>query len=178
MMKTVYFIFILLSTINIHSQMSFSDDELAGQITRVLIASYDKKPVDSSLEKIIHQAGKKSYIKLLGLWVKNRSRMSSINFEMEPAAQNITRIIEKNSSHEKALYFKQLFEKLMMISMENFQMYFNAVKESKRDVVLQDITCGYIDECLFNMKYYNIQACHKIQTQDDKQAIERVPCQN
>jgi hypothetical protein len=130
---------------------------LADQIMTALTINYDKKPADTALEKIIHQASKKSYIKLLVLWKENYKDISKVKIEIDPVINDIIKIIEKYSSKKEAELFTKQFEQLMMLSLENFGMYLNAVKESKYSTDLTNITCDYIDLCLSNLKYYKIQ---------------------
>ena len=139
------------------ASISCDDNELAVKIAEVLIENYDKKTSDTILEKVIHSLSRKSYINMLEIWKKNFMDISKTEFKIDPSLNQLFRIIEKNLPEDQSIYFRSLFYRMMMLTLENFQLYFNAVKEYSVRIELNEITDEIIDQSLNNLKYYRIQ---------------------
>jgi hypothetical protein len=159
-MRAAIFFFILLNSISLFSREEYSpgtDFELASRIRGLLIANYDKKKYDSVVEKIILDLGKKTYIKMLDLWIRNFDDIDDVKFEVDPVLNHTISVIRNSEGEYCSEYFISLIKEMMSLSLKNFKMYFDAVKENGKSIGINDLNCDLIDNCMYNMKYFNIQ---------------------
>jgi len=152
-MKLLIFLAALLSLpLTIQAQGTYPDHELAARLVEILTENYDRQPVSTAVEGIIKQAGKKSYNKLLHDWLVCRSSLDSYTPEIEPAYNGLLRILKKEVPEDHAV-FENHIGSLTILTMSNFQLFFNAVQEHGSGVPLHDLETGDIDASLRQGEY-------------------------
>ncbi|MBN2547312.1 MAG: hypothetical protein JXB50_16030 [Spirochaetes bacterium] len=156
-MKKISILILLTFINNFLPGASFTDKEIADQIVKSLEENYDKKECDSAFEKLLMDINKKSYLKLLNGWKKFYYDITLVQFDNEPVLNEITNILEKNTDNRKVEEFKKLIYELKFICLENIKLYFNAVQENALPENIEEIDCNFIDHCMLNFKYYNLQ---------------------
>ena len=156
-MKKIILLFAFIAFANIYSENIYNDGELVNRISKILIENYDKKPSPSILEKIIKASGKKTYINMLNIWKKKYNDVSSVKFDIDPRIQKIINVVRKNLPETKAENLENNINELMILTLLNFNLYLDAIKNNPAGLSINKISCSYIDECLSVKKYYNIQ---------------------
>jgi hypothetical protein len=156
-MKKILLLLAFISLTKIYPDTIYNDNELVKRIAIILVENYDKKPAHSLLEKIIMIAAKKTYIKMLNIWKEKHDDVYSVKFDIDPKIQKIINVVKKNVSCDESDAFNKYVHDLMMLTLLNFNLYLDALKDNMTNQSLNEITCGYIDECLSIKKHYDIQ---------------------
>ncbi|MDX9957718.1 MAG: hypothetical protein RBT68_04670 [Spirochaetia bacterium] len=138
---------LLVLLLPIQAQSTYPDQALAIRVVEVLTENYDNQPVNTAMEGIIKQAGKKSYNKLLQDWLDYRSSMDQYSPGIEPAYNGLLRTLKKEVPDHHTVFVNHIGE-LAMLTMSNFQLIFNAVQEHGSGVPLQDLDAEEIDSSL------------------------------
>ncbi|HOV14517.1 MAG TPA: hypothetical protein PK771_09560 [Spirochaetota bacterium] len=173
--KKITFLFITLVSL---SAFSYSEKEVVKRISEQLLINYDNKPYSELTEKIYFMAARKSYKRLLDLWVSSYYTGKPMKFEHDFIILNTISIIKANSSEEVALLFESKMDQLMDLSIKNFEMFKNAVMENPLPKDINEITCSYIDKCMLNLKYFEVQKDLYTKERELKQDIRRIMVSN
>ncbi len=136
---------------------SYSENEIVKKIAEELLINYDKKPYSDLTEKMYLATARKSYKRLLDLWVIYYETGKEIKFEHDFIIINTMMIIKEYSSKETGDLFILKMDKIMKLSIENFEMFKNAVLDYGLPKDINEINCDYIDRCMLNKKYFEIQ---------------------
>jgi hypothetical protein len=147
-MKSVIFLAALLVLLlPIQAQGTYPDQALANRIVELLTENYDKQPVDTAMEGIIKQAGKKSYNKLLQDWLEYRASMDTYNPEIEPAYNGLLRTLKKEVPEDQPV-FAGYIGNLTMLTMGNFQLIFEALQLHGSGIPLHQLDTEEVDASL------------------------------
>lgn len=134
------------------AQDPYPEHELAVRLVQILTANYDRQPVDTAMEGIIKQAGRKSYHKLLQDWLVYRSNLEHYSPEIEPAYTGLLRTLKKELPEEHEVFLTHIGN-LTMLTLRNFQIFFDAVQEYNPGLPLQNLDSASIDASLAQGDY-------------------------
>lgn len=144
-MKPVMFLATLLTlTLSIQAHDRYPDLALAIRVVEILTENYDKQPVDTAMEGIIKQAGKKSYNKLLQDWLEYRPSMEQYRPGIEPAYNGLLRTLKKEIPDYHTAFVSHI-GRLTMLTISNFQLIFDAVQEYGSGIPLHELDTVEID---------------------------------
>jgi len=147
-MKTVMCLATLLVLpLSIQAQSTYPDHALAIRLVEILTANYDRQPVNTAMEGIIKQAGRKSYHKLLQDWLEHRASLDQYSPAIEPAYNGLLRTLKKEVPAHHDLFVDNI-DKLTMLTLWNFQICFDALQEFGSGRSLHDLDNDAIDASL------------------------------
>jgi hypothetical protein len=147
-MKLVMCLAVLLTLpLSAQAQRSYPDQDLAIRLVEILGENYDRQPVNTAMEGIIKQAGRKSYHKLLQDWLVHRSSLERYQPEIEPAYNGVLRTLKKEVPQKHPLFVSHI-DTLTLLTLQNFQIIFDAVQEYGPGVALQNLRTEHIDVSL------------------------------
>lgn len=152
-MKIVISLAALLSLpLPVLAQNSYPDHELAVRLVEILTENYDRQPVSTPMGGIIKQAGRKSYHKLLQDWLVYRSNLERYSPEIEPVYTGLLRTLKKEVPEEHEVFVAHI-GKLTLLTLRNFQIFFDAVQEYSPGLPLQNLDSASIDASLAQGDY-------------------------
>jgi hypothetical protein len=138
---------LLVLLLPIQAQGSYPDQMLATRIVEILTENYDKQPVDTAMEGIIKQAGKKSYNKLLRDWLEYRTSLDAYKPDIEPAYNGLLRTLKKEVPADQPAFASHIGN-LTMLTMGNFQLIFEALQLHGSGVPLHQLDAEEMDASL------------------------------
>ncbi len=135
-----------------------SDDEVVKHIAHSIKEDYKNMKDKTFQEKMIIQAGQKSFFSSLDIWIDNYKEIEKIDTSPKGHLLNMSSAGWKYLDNDEALRFEGNLMELTFLGYQNLDLFYRAVKShltEKSILNINYISVTLIDEAITKEVYYN-----------------------